>query len=159
MARHVCLALLISAWLLAPAGVRQETVAAASSCPVTLPSAETVPPSALGVDPSERPSQPDWEWYGNLYLWTQIPPDGVYIVDRTMGVKAPWWRVVRGSLKIHGHPVGARKPRVNPSIGGGYGSIGFHPAGITFPRVGCWRITGTVAGHGLSYVVKVKRGI
>lgn len=159
MARRVCLAILLSASLLAPVGVSKETPAAASSCPATRPGSHTVPPSSLGVDPSERPAQRDWEWYGNPYLWTQIPPDGIYTVDRTMSVKVPWWRAVHGSLKIHGHRLGAPMPTLKPSIPGGYGSIGFHSTGITFPRTGCWRVTGTVAGHRLSYVVRVKRRI
>jgi hypothetical protein len=100
----------------------------------------------------------DWLWYGNIYLWTQLPPGSVVRVPRGGALKVPWWRMVAGRLTITGYPVGARKPHLSARIPAGYGDIDFQSTGITFPKYGCWRVTGHLQGHNLSFVLKVVRG-
>ena len=128
--------------------------AQAASCPITQPNPATTPPSS--IDPSSRPAGLNWLWYGNRYLWTQLPPASTAREKKGAGVKFPWWRLLSGKLSITGHPVGASTPRLRADIPDGYGDLGFQATGLYFPSYGCWRITGHVHGKNISFVLKVK---
>jgi len=125
---------------------------------VTQPDPTARPPTP--IDPSAQPAGLDWRWYGNHYVWTQLPPDSTVLVAGSDGhlpsVKWPWRRMRRGKLSIRGHPVGASRPRLSGSIPDGYGSRGFQATGLIFPSYGCWRVIGSVRRKSISFVVQVK---
>ena len=128
-------------------------------CPVTLPN-RSVPP---GEDP---PPGARNDYLGNGQLWTVLWPRGVVValpdnVARTgrIGMKFPWWRGVRGQLKITGRRLDARAPALRANIPSGYGPIGFQSTLLIFPTRGCWEVTGRVGEARLKFVtlVRVKR--
>jgi hypothetical protein len=49
----------------------------------------------------------------------------------------------------------AEAPPLRAHVPDGYGALGFQPTGLTFPTVGCWRVTGRVRPASLTFVVKV----
>lgn len=124
-------------------------------CPVTLPN-ESVPPEATDWGPDDS--------YGNGKLWTLFWPYGVVLAqpewvegDGSIGVKWPWWRGVRGELKIEGrrldNPAGPARADISPD----YGLTGFQPSGIYFASEGCWEVTGRVGSASLTFVTLVAK--
>jgi hypothetical protein len=123
-----------------------------------------------GTRPSRTPPFPGENFnYGNRYIgaalwrrgrlvasrggatWGQILPDG------SIWAKLGWWRALRGRLTIRGERLDGPAARLRASVPTGYGSTGFQATGLTFPEPGCWRVTGSVAGHELEFVVFVTR--
>jgi hypothetical protein len=47
-------------------------------------------------------------------------------------------------------------PGFQGQVPGGYGDFGFTPSGLLWPAPGCWQVTGTIAGHSLTFVTLVK---
>jgi len=129
----------------------------ATTCHVTRTSAATVPPAT--IDASQRPAGQGWLWYGNAYLWAQLPPASTVRIPRHGYLKFPWWRLTPGGLSITGHPVGASRPHLVASIPSGYSDGGFQPTGLSFPAYGCWRVTGHLQGKNLSFILRVMRPI
>ncbi|HEX6510634.1 MAG TPA: hypothetical protein VF221_23645 [Chloroflexota bacterium] len=133
-------------------------VVAQTTCAVTQPDPAAVPPAS--IDPSEQPAGLNWRWYGNRFIWTQLPPNSTVLVPQgprhLASVKFPWWRIRSGTLSIRGHPVGASGPRLSARIPAGYGSSGFQSTGINFPSYGCWRVIGSVRGKSISFVLQVE---
>jgi hypothetical protein len=146
------------------------TAAAASSrrCPVT------IPPKAKPTGGSFTAWSRSRFNYGNRRLRAQlnwprgtlaagILPDGgaaaIVNEDGSIYVKVGWWRGVRGQLKIWGRRLDAPAPglRAEPGLVESYGHDGFVPSGITFPTVGCWRVTGGVKDARLTFVVRVTK--
>jgi hypothetical protein len=125
-------------------------------CPVTLPSAK--PPFEgrafnygnrhLGVAMWERGRL--WASRGGQ-TWAQIRSDGL------IRAKLGWWRAVPGRLTIEGERLDAGAPPLRARVPAGYGRRGFQATALVFPTVGCWRVVGTVAGHDLELVVRVKK--
>jgi hypothetical protein len=131
-------------------------VHAGDGCQVTLPSAKP-------------PFEDLWFNYGNRHLgvamwergrlwasrggqtWGQIRSDG------SIRAKLGWWRAVPGRLTIEGERLDATAPPLRARVPGGYGRKGFQATGLIFPTVGCWRVVGTIAGHDLEIVVRVKK--
>lgn len=76
--------------------------------------------------------------------------------DGSIVMKWPWWRGVRGELKVTGQRLDASAP---PAIGyydvKGYGLEGFQAGAIIFPGEGCWEITGQVVGASLTFTILV----
>lgn len=121
-------------------------------CRVTLPNHRT--------PPGGRPDPLD---YGNGVLWTQVWPYGVVLVRKgdvvggLIEMKWGWYRGVKGRLHITGSRLDGKAPALKADVTHGYGSIGFQSTVITFPSEGCWKVTGSVAGHSLSLVTVVVR--
>ena len=133
---------------------------APSGCRVTVPNG-SVPPGE-----KRPPGARNDTYLGNGQLWTAIWPRGVVVArrdnvarDGRIGMKFPWWRGVRGKLKITGRRLYVRAPRLRASIPGGYGPIGFQSTMLIFPAKGCWKVTGRVGDARLTFVtlVRVKR--
>lgn len=135
----------------------------ARSCPVTIPG-----PAARGASGFDAASFN----YGNARLrvhlgWPRgtlpagpLPDGGSYATigpDGSISTKLGWWRGVAGTLRIRGRRLDASAPPLHAHVPDGYGPLGFQPSGITFPTVGCWRVTGRVGPASLSFVVKVRR--
>jgi hypothetical protein len=102
-------------------------------------------------------------WYGNQALWAGVPPGGVLPAQRDPGTrewstKFPWWRVLPGNLTITARRLDGPGPGAGfrGEVPGGYGSSGFVPSGLVWPSPGCWQVTGTVARHSLTIVMRVQ---
>jgi hypothetical protein len=144
-----------------PAGfVPSAAPPAATDCPVTQPNG-VQPPAEANVFGRGNGD------YGNAYLWTslwmwgegvvQAPDDGRILPDGTIPeLKWAWYQFVPGKLTIEGRRLDAPAPPLQASMVDGYGDVGFHPTGLTFPSDGCWEITGQVEGWpSLTFIVLV----
>jgi hypothetical protein len=136
------------------------TTRPSASCPVTVGSARTVPPSP--IDPTDNPAALPGSWYGNTALWTRLAPRGVLPGQRwesdSIGTKFPWWRLVRGArLTISAQRLDGPSAGFRSDIPDGNGDFGFQPTSLIWPSPGCWRVTGTLAGQSLSFVAWVVR--
>jgi hypothetical protein len=94
--------------------------------------------------------------YGNDALETTLWSRPVEY-DGSPGVKWWWNRLVAGKLLIGGRRLDAQAPPLRAYISTYYGDIGFQPVLLAFPTVGCWEVTGSVAGKTLTFVVQVDR--
>ena len=103
--------------------------------------------------------------YGNAFLQTVLWSDGTIIFeppgpgmvlrDGSLKIKFPWIRHVSGKLSIHGRRLDASAPDLRAIVQDGYRESGFQPSYLIFPTVGCWEVTGSVAGHDLTFVTRV----
>jgi hypothetical protein len=122
-----------------------------SRCRVTRPNHST--------PPGEKPSP---QFHGADGLWTVLPSGSVVVggphelqPDGSIAWKFPWWRGVRGRLRITGRRLDAPGPPVRASIPSGYGPTGFQSTAIIFPTEGCWQVTASAAGARMSLVTLV----
>jgi hypothetical protein len=121
------------------------------SCAVTLPNAERTP-----YDPARGPQT------GNGWLWVSAYPFGITRANKSdvgrdgkISIKFAWYRKQAGRrLTISARRLDARAAPGRPFIPPGYGS-NFQASGITFPSEGCWRVTGRVGRHSLTFVTIV----
>jgi hypothetical protein len=91
-------------------------------------------------------------------LWPHgVIAAGPGYIDRQGRVlmKFPWWRMVRGRLRITGRRLDASAPPLHSYVPAGYGPTGFQATGVTFPTEGCWKVTGTVGHSSLTFVTYV----
>jgi hypothetical protein len=136
---------------------------AGRSCPVTMPTRE-VPPgagfTAAGFNYGGAHLRAHLYW-PNGTLTAGILPDGgsmaIINSDGSIYVKVGWWLGLPGRLVVTGRRLDAPAPPLRARVPGGYGSRGFQPSGITFPTVGCWRVTGKLGRARLSFTVKVTK--
>jgi hypothetical protein len=83
--------------------------------------------------------------------------------DGTISEKFPWFAAsgLVGDLRITGKRLDRAAPplraRINPGSVESAPDVRFWASGITFPTVGCWRVTGRVGDVRLSLVVLVRR--
>ena len=123
---------------------------------MTLPASAWIPELARFTPlPASR-----FTWYGDTKtLAVDLPVDGVYRIqadEPTLGAKIAWWRYQPGSLSITARRVdGTAEVRTTNTAG--YGDIGFNASGVEFTSEGCWRVTGSVATHELTFVMFVRR--
>ena len=120
-------------------------------CPVTLPNNVAPPgngPKALG--------------YRHGGLWVELWPYGVTLVGKHdvatngwLDVKVPWYRYGKGKLEITATRLDKMARRAHSDVPAGYGPTGFQASSVEFPSQGCWRVTGTAGGAGLSFVTIV----
>jgi hypothetical protein len=75
--------------------------------------------------------------------------------DGSIREKFPWWRGVRGRLRITGRRLDSAARPLRARIPDGYGLTGFQSTAIIFPTEGCWRVTGTTGTASLSFVTLV----
>lgn len=133
-------------------------------CPVTTapPAAVTSPPTAgTGPNPSLAfRAGPDAFLYGNDALVVVLPNDATLHPDQPnagmpISVKFGWWRSIAGVLIVETRRVDASTAPLAAIAPSGYGDRGFQVSGLQFPSAGCWRVTGSVAGRSLDFVVNV----
>jgi hypothetical protein len=140
-----------------------------SSCPVTKSSDRPfVPPAPHPV----RPSVGQF-WFGTDRLWTALPLTGTWSglphytpADPTYRQKLFFWRqgydphAEPSALTVTGRRIdGPAGPLQSDGKGNGSWtqSDQFIVAGINFPTLGCWEITGNFDGDQLTFVVWVAR--
>jgi len=75
--------------------------------------------------------------------------------DGSIDAKQGWWRGVPGTLRISGRRLDGPARPLRADVPSGYGRTGFNPAGLTFPRTGCWKVTATAGEHVLEFITKV----
>lgn len=129
----------------------------AAGCPVTLPASSWVPELArFNPLPASR-----FTWYGDSKtLAVDLPIDGVYRIqatEPTLSTKIAWWRYVAGTVNITARRFDGTSADIRTSTTDGYGASGFNPSGVEFTSEGCWRVTGSLDGHELSFVMFVRR--
>lgn len=129
----------------------------ASGCPVTLPASSWVPELVSFTPlPASR-----FSWYGNTtHLAVDLPVDGTYRVHAAnsgLGAKIAWWRYDAGTVEIAARRTDGAPPEVRTSTTTGYGGTGFNPSTVTFASEGCWRVTGSLNGRELTFVMFVRR--
>jgi hypothetical protein len=135
----------------------------AGSCPVTIPEWTVRPRSgftAAAFNYGNARLRAHLYWpRGTITAGTLSNGGAMAIVntDGSISAKLGWWRGVAGRLAITGRRLDRRGPPLRADVPGGYGSRGFQPSGLTFPTVGCWRVTGKLPGARLSFVVKVTK--
>lgn len=104
-----------------------------AGCPVTLPASSWVAELA-GVRPLPASR---FSWYGDIrVLAVDLPIDGVYRIasqGSDLSAKVPWWRYVGGVVEITARRADGTAPE------------------------GCWRVTGSLQGHELTFVMLVRR--
>lgn len=133
---------------------REDAGVTARSCPITKANGST-PPGA----------EPRLTHHGNGELWTVFDADGVLsgsiwgtvLRDGSIRIKFPWWRAVRGKLRISGFRIGAPEDRLRAYIPEGYGLSGFQASDITFSRFGCWRVRARAGRGSLEFVIRIVR--
>jgi hypothetical protein len=143
---------------------RATPVATPVGCPVTQPNG--VPRPEFGrTDPPQAGSHGLDSGYGNDSLWTelwmwdvgQVPVPASHLqADGSFGpMKWAWYRHRPGRLTIEGRRLDAPAPPLQAWIPDGYGDVGLQVAGIAFPTVGCWEITGRLGEASLTFVTQV----
>lgn len=133
------------------------TAAEAAGCPVTLPAGSWVSELARVTPlPASRHS-----WYGDTgALAVQLPIDGVYRIttlNDELGAKIPWWLYVPGPVEITARRVDNPSVEIKTRTTAGYGDIGFNPSSVGFTSEGCWRVSGSIQKHELTFVMFVRR--
>jgi len=134
-------------------------------CPVSVPAEHKVAPSAAftaaGFDYGGKHLRVALRWPGGTLLAGPLPDGGesAHInADGSISAKVGWWRDVDGELVIRGRRLDANARPLAGDAPRAYSYPGrFIPSTITFPTVGCWRVTGTVGRATISFVVRVKR--
>jgi hypothetical protein len=102
-------------------------------------------------------------WYGNGFLWTTLPLDGVVRgrlePDGSLFWKFGWLPLgPTGDLIVSGRRLDARSDPVHVlGVNWGYSSTGRGgwASAVRFPAPGCWKIRGRVRDISLSYVISV----
>jgi len=106
--------------------------------------------------------------YMNDALWTMLrmwsDQDGIVHAPRDQridekgginGMKWAWYRFKPGTLTITGQRLDAPADPLTAHVPEGYSDTGFQVAGINFPSVGCWEVTGHLGEDSLTFVVLV----
>ena len=138
------------------------TGAAASRCPVTTRGSAKKPPAVFVQ--TGLPVPYVRTWLGSRAIWLRLPLHGVLPAQHdpsedAMSTKFPWWRVLAGQLHAWAHPVGHARPRLRADVASAadYGPKGFVPSFLRFSKPGCWKVTGSLRGHTISFVTRVIR--
>ena len=85
----------------------------------------------------------------------------VYLIGAdspTLDRKIAWVRYIPGAVSITARRVDGTSAEIRTATIQGYGETGFNPSGIDLTTEGCWRVTGTLAGRELTFVMFVRRG-
>jgi len=145
---------------------RRKTPAVPETCSVTKPADQPfVPPSPYPAKPSRGHF-----WFGTDGLWTSLPVVGTWgrlghytSGDPTFRQKLFFWRqrydphTERSKLTVTGRRIDSPAPPLlsDESNGGWTETDSFIVAGINFPTVGCWEITGHYENDEVTFVVWV----
>jgi hypothetical protein len=149
-------------------GQDKQALAVPETCSVTKPAEHPfVPP----LPHSEKPPRGQF-WFGTDRLWTRLPETGAWIglghytpEDPTFRQKLFFWRQgydphaeTQEKLIISGKRIDALAQPLQtdgPGTGSWTANDQFLVAGINFPTIGCWKITGRYGNDELTFVVWV----
>jgi hypothetical protein len=151
-------ALALAAVLTGCSGQSRSTPASsgAGRCPVTLPSGKV---RVAGGEVKDGDRSLGVELWPSGELVAGRLPDGSEFAevkpDGSIEAKLGWWRGVEARLRIEGRRLDASAPPLRVDVPDGYGSTGFQPTGLTFPTVGCWKVSGSLGRARLTFVVRV----
>ena len=124
-----------------------------SGCAVTPPNHE-IPPGQ-----EQNPGAAQAAYHGSGRLWTVLADKGIVRKaprrDGSIREKFPWWRGVRGPLRVTGRRLDRHGPPLRAHIPHGYGATGFQSTALIFPSEGCWSVRGAVGDASLSFVTLV----
>ena len=135
-----------------------------ADCPVTAPQDPPyVPPEPY----SPNSPFPESFWYGTNSLWTLLPQSGMWTglphSSHGYGQKVFWWRggyiwneEPEPQIAVTAERLDAPAPLFHSSVGtNAYDSdIGSAMlTGVTFPSLGCWKVTGEYRDAELRFVV------
>ena len=106
--------------------------------------------------------------FGTPLLSTWLWPDGTIVFkpggpgfvtgDGALGMKFPWMRGVRGTVKLTGRRLDGAAGPIRLEANDNYGEIGFQPSYVIFPKPGCWEVSAQVgerADSRITFVTKV----
>jgi hypothetical protein len=131
--------------------------AEAAGCPVTLPASSWIADLA-GFTPLPASR---FAWYGDRSsMAVDLPIDGVYRINAespSLSAKVAWWRYVPGTVEITARRIDNGSAVITTQTTAGYGTGGFNPSGIDFTSEGCWRVTGSLQGRELTFVIFVRK--
>jgi hypothetical protein len=158
--RFIAIAMAASATLVA------STVAApsasAASCVGTRPNLVTDPDagfSAKGFNYGNGRIRVHLNWTDGVLRAGRLPSGGAVAIvnpDGSIYAKLGWWRGVPGTFSITGRRIDRSVPPLRTLLHtASYPMMGFIPSGLTFPTVGCWRVTARQGIGRLSFVVRV----
>jgi hypothetical protein len=140
------------------------------TCPVTKPYQ-----TSLFVPPFPYPKKPfpDGFWFGTDKLWTSLPKDGAWRGlrgytpnDPTFRQKLFYWRQGYGrtehqpGLTVTGRRLDSPAPPLQvdkPNSGWVDSDQAMMVAGVNFPTLGCWEISGRYKDDELTFVVWVAK--
>ena len=145
--------------------ITPNVAAAEDSCPVTTPpSVPFVPPIPYRANPLSG-----MFWYGTKDLWTQLPVDGIWRLDRRdhqgyfnklfLWQQGYYWR---DEPKPDIIVVLRRLDEKRPLVSSRGGTNAFFDdtwamlTGVVFPTEGCWEVTSAHAGHTLTFVLSIQ---
>jgi hypothetical protein len=152
VANKVPLLLLAAALAAGAASPAADTSAERDGCPVTTPNRRDIGRVLPTGTHHGNGKLSTILYYPRLRVTARnLQPDGSVVE------KFPWWRAVRGPLRIGGRRLDAPAPPLRALVPDGYGDRGFQATAIVFPTQGCWRVTGRVGRASLTFVLLVGR--
>lgn len=136
--------------------------APATSCPGTRPNLVTDPDAgfgAKGFNYGNGRIRAHLTWTDGVLRAGRLPSGGYKAIvnpDGSIYAKLGWWRGVQGTFSISGRRLDRSAPPLRVSLHtASYPTVGFIPSGLTFPTIGCWRVTARQGIGSLSFVVRV----
>ncbi len=158
--RLLAIAMVASATLVASTVVAPS--APAASCSGTRPNLVKDPDagfSAKGFNYGNGRIRVQLHWKDGVLRAGRLPSGGAAGIvnpDGSIYTKLGWWRGVSGTFAITGVRLDRAAPPLRVSLHtASYPTIGFIPSGLTFPTIGCWRVTARQGIGSLSFVVRV----
>ena len=148
------------------AGIVATPSAVAASCPVSFPNLVKDPNAgfpATAFNYGDARIRVDLNWTDGILRAGRLPGGGSIATinpDGSISAKLGWWRGVRGAFSIIGRRLDRPAPPLRVSLHtASYPTIGFIPSGLTFPTIGCWRVTATQGVGRLTFVVLVTKQV
>lgn len=127
-----------------------------NNCPVTIPNGNAPPGQQADSYSYGNGALRTWLWPNGTVVFSPGGP-GLQLQDGSLQMKLPWWRGVRGALKITGRRIDGDAPPLRAHIPSGYSDVGFQATSIIFSTPGCWEVTGSVGDASLTFITRVVR--
>ncbi len=129
-------------------------------CQVTIPTT-AVPPDAgfgaAGFNYGNTRLRAHLHWPKGRLTAGILPGGGAMAIiqkDGSIRAKVGWWVAAADRLVVTGRRLDTLARPLRAEVPTGYG-LGFQPVVLTFPTVGCWRVTGSAGAARLTFVVEV----